>query len=159
MFEIWRHIATGRRYLVVCRDGRATAAAGPLREIEDPIHILEAHGNPSRNPHALLEMRKSPQNYVREYVQDRRGDVTRYPRPQTRANGGPALAWTHDGAGRMYVMRAVDFERLRAGRVTLAQLLREGLAEEVVHGGEEALPGAHERALRESGGEGAPRPG
>ena len=74
-FEIWRHKDNGRRYLVVYRDGQALAAAGPIGDHEDPRQVLETHGNQRHNPGALLEMRRAPDRYVREYAADIHGRV------------------------------------------------------------------------------------
>src|SRR3712207_9015127 len=49
-FEIWRHDASGERYLVVVVMGRATAAAGPLDTAEDPRAVLALHANQHHNP-------------------------------------------------------------------------------------------------------------
>ena len=35
MFEIWQHIQSGRRYLVVVRDDQVWVAAGPLDPIQE----------------------------------------------------------------------------------------------------------------------------
>jgi hypothetical protein len=142
MFEIWRHITTGQRYLVVCRENRATAAAGPLPEFQDPVRVLEQHGNQEHNPYALLDMRRSPESYVREYGLDRRGHAIAFRGLREQTDGCSEVAWIHDGAGRTYVLKAADLERLQARQTTLEQLLREGLAEEVGDNGEGWLPPA-----------------
>ena len=67
-FEIWCHIDSGERYLVVVRGGAATVAAGPLAPRDDPRRVLETHANQNHNAWALLDMRKAPQDYVREYT-------------------------------------------------------------------------------------------
>jgi hypothetical protein len=72
-FEIWRHRETGQRYLVVWRSGVAQVAAGPLCPHEDAAHVLETHGNQHHNAFALLDMRKHPAAYLREFVQDEDG--------------------------------------------------------------------------------------
>ena len=73
MFAIWRHRETGRRYLVVERDGIVSVAAGPLDRHDDPRRILETHGNQEHNARALLEIRRHPEQYLREYSTDRTG--------------------------------------------------------------------------------------
>jgi hypothetical protein len=50
MFEIWRHRASGERFLVVVRDGRVTVAAGPLPPGDDPRRVLETHGCQAHQP-------------------------------------------------------------------------------------------------------------
>ncbi len=75
MFEIWRHVETGARYLVVNRGGRVNVAAGPLAEHDDPRVVLQWHTNQNRNPWALLDMRRRPQDYEREYTKDKHGQV------------------------------------------------------------------------------------
>jgi hypothetical protein len=137
MFEIWRHILTGRRYRVVSRNGRATAAAGPLPEFQDPAWILEQHGNQDHNPHALLDMRKSPGNYAREYYLDPRGKARPFPDQPDHMDDRPERAWVHDGAGRTFVLGTSDLDRFLGRKAILAHLLREGLAEEVDPGGGE----------------------
>ncbi len=73
MFEIWRHIESGARYLVLVRDGKANVAAGPLASYDDPRLVLETHGNQHHNPHALLHLRRAPHDYEREYTTDKDG--------------------------------------------------------------------------------------
>jgi len=73
MFEIWRHTATGQRFLVVVRNDRVMVAAGPLGVDDDPRRVLETHGNQNHNPQALLHMRREPEAYAREYTIDRSG--------------------------------------------------------------------------------------
>ena len=75
MYEIWRHAETGKRFLVVVRDGRATVAAGPLAVWDDPRRVLETHGNQNHNPWELVKMRHAPGEYIREYTSDRPGRV------------------------------------------------------------------------------------
>ena len=75
MFEIWRHIRTGERYLVVVRDGRANVAAGPLPPEDDTRVVLETRGNQNHNPRALLDMRRMLGDYAREYTTDARGSA------------------------------------------------------------------------------------
>ena len=75
MFEIWRHRTSGERFLVLVRDGRVNVAAGPLLAGDDPRFVLETHGNQAHNPKALLNMQRVPQDYVREYTTDTRGQV------------------------------------------------------------------------------------
>lgn len=83
MFEIWRHRATGERYLVVVRDGQVNVAAGPLGAHDDPRRVLATHGNQNHNPMALLDLRRSPRAYVREYTTDRAGQVVAVADPTT----------------------------------------------------------------------------
>jgi hypothetical protein len=73
MFEIWRNTESGERYLVVARDGDAFVAAGPLADHEDSRRVLERHSNQHHNTWALLDMRRRPAVYRREYTTDRRG--------------------------------------------------------------------------------------
>ncbi len=73
MFEIWRHIASGARYLVVVRGGVVNVAAGPLTPDQEPRATLERHLNQHHNPQALLDLRKYPEDYVREYTTDKQG--------------------------------------------------------------------------------------
>jgi hypothetical protein len=73
MFEIWRHRTNGQRFLVVVRDGQVTVAAGPLPPSDDPRRVLETHGTQAHNPLALLDMRRAPRAYVREYTTDKHG--------------------------------------------------------------------------------------
>jgi hypothetical protein len=75
MFEIWRHVRSGERYLVVVRDGMVNVAAGPLSERQDPREVLATHSNQQHNPRALLHMRRAPQEYVREYTSAADGSV------------------------------------------------------------------------------------
>ena len=83
MFEIWRHVGSGARYLVVVRDGMVNLAAGPLRWGEDPCRVLETHSNQEHNPMALLHIRRAPQEYVREYTTDRDGRAVPVEPPPT----------------------------------------------------------------------------
>lgn len=55
---------------MVVGSGGVTVAAGPLVADDAPRHVLEVHANPHHNPSALLDMRKAPQNYAREYTTD-----------------------------------------------------------------------------------------
>ena len=73
MYEIWRHIVSGERYLVVVRAGVVNVAAGPLTPGQEPRTTLEQHGNQNHNPQALLHIRKFPEDYVREYTTDKEG--------------------------------------------------------------------------------------
>jgi hypothetical protein len=73
MFEIWRHRGSGERFLVVVRDGQVNVAAGPLLSDDDPRQVLETHGNQAHNPLVLLNMRRAPEAYAREYTTNRRG--------------------------------------------------------------------------------------
>jgi hypothetical protein len=73
MFEIWRHRTSGERFLVAVRDGRVNVAAGPLPPGKDPRRVLETHGCQAHNPLALLDIRRTPGAYAREYTTDRRG--------------------------------------------------------------------------------------
>ena len=75
MFEIWQHIASGARYLVVVHAGVVSVAAGPLQPWEDSRETLETHGNQHHNPWALLDMRKTPQAYRRTYTTRADGQV------------------------------------------------------------------------------------
>jgi hypothetical protein len=75
MFEIWRHPGSGERFLVVVREGQVNVAAGPLSSDDDPREVLETHGNQAHNPRVLLNMRRAPQAYVREYTSNRRGQA------------------------------------------------------------------------------------
>jgi hypothetical protein len=79
MYEIWRHLDGGARYLVLVRAGRATAAAGPLRPHEDPRRVLAERANRAPNPRALFHMRRAPGEYVREYARRRPGRVVALP--------------------------------------------------------------------------------
>jgi len=81
MFEIWRHTDTGERYLVVVRDGVVNVAAGPLLPHEDPHRVLETRSNQHHNALALLEMRRSPWQYRREYTTDEHGRAVPVPDP------------------------------------------------------------------------------
>src|SRR5215211_4394064 len=80
MFEIWQHIESGQRYLVVVRDGLVSVAAGPLMIGDDPRLVLETHSNQNHNPRALLDIRRAPESYRREF---------------TTGNDGHALVVTH----------------------------------------------------------------
>jgi hypothetical protein len=75
VFEIWRHRGSGKRFLVVVRDGQVNVAAGPLLSDDDPREVLETHGNQAHNPRVLLSMRRAPEAYVREYTTNRRGQA------------------------------------------------------------------------------------
>ena len=84
MFAIWRHSGSGDRYLVAVRDGVVNVAAGPLGADEDARVALEQRTNQHHNPRALLDLRKFPEEYVREYTTDTQGravPVTDQPRP------------------------------------------------------------------------------
>ena len=78
-FEIWRHHTSGERYLVVYRTGAVSVAAGPLAADDDPRRVLETHANQHHNPQALLDMRKTPEDYIREYTTDRQGRAVPVP--------------------------------------------------------------------------------
>jgi hypothetical protein len=67
MLEIWRHVDSGERYLVVIVHGVVSAAAGPLSPWEDPRWVLETRGNQRHNAQALLHMRRWPGEYLAEY--------------------------------------------------------------------------------------------
>jgi hypothetical protein len=68
------------------RDGMVNVAAGPLSPHEDPVQVLETHSNQNHNALALLDMRRRPAAYLREYttgpnreavaVTDTRSDTT-----------------------------------------------------------------------------------
>ncbi len=73
MFEIWRHSASGDRYLVAVRDGVVNVAAGPLTPDQEPRATLEQHLNQHHNPRALLDLRKFPEDYTYEYTTDKQG--------------------------------------------------------------------------------------
>ena len=73
MFEIWQHTESGRRYLVITRGGMVTVAAGPLGAHDDPRRVLETHGNQNHNPQALIDIRRTPAAYRREYTTDTNG--------------------------------------------------------------------------------------
>jgi hypothetical protein len=73
MFEIWRHLGSGERYLVIVRAGLPTVAAGPLPPGSDPRVVLESRGNKQHNAWALLSMRRAPAEYAREYTTDKHG--------------------------------------------------------------------------------------
>jgi hypothetical protein len=73
--EIWRHEFTGKRCLVVVRDGLVTVAAGPLWPGDDPRLVVATHGNQELNPRALLHMNQARNEYVREYVRERKGTI------------------------------------------------------------------------------------
>ncbi len=84
MFEIWRHITSGDRYLVAVRRGVVNVAAGPLTLGQEPRITLERHANQNHNPQALLHIRQAPHAYVREYITDKEGHaipVTDQPLP------------------------------------------------------------------------------
>lgn len=81
MFEIWQHRASGARYLVVVYDGAACVAAGPLPASDDPRRVLETHGNQSHNPKALVDMRRMPEAYRREYTTGLGGHAVAVPDP------------------------------------------------------------------------------
>jgi hypothetical protein len=68
MYEIWRHRATDKRYLVLIRDGAALVAMGPLLAGEDPSAALEAAAFRGYDPRALLQMRAASDSYDREYA-------------------------------------------------------------------------------------------
>ena len=82
MFEIRQHIDSGQRYLVVVRDGRVSVAAGPLWPHEDAAHVLQTHGNQRHNPRALLDIRRHPAAYQREYTTDKAGRVVHVSEPR-----------------------------------------------------------------------------
>jgi hypothetical protein len=73
MFEIWRHRASGERFLVVVRAGQVAVAAGPLPPGKDPRRVLESHGCQAHNPRALPDMRRTPGADARDYTTDKRG--------------------------------------------------------------------------------------
>lgn len=73
MFEIWRNTESGERYLVIVRGGSVLVAAGPLKDHEDSRRVLENRSNQHHNTWALLDMRRRPAAYRREYTRDRRG--------------------------------------------------------------------------------------
>ena len=75
MFEIWRHVRSGERFLVVVRDGVVNVADGPLRAWQDPHEVPETRGNLEHNPRALLHMRRAPHEYVGEYTTGGDGSV------------------------------------------------------------------------------------
>ena len=75
MFAIWRHRSSGERFLVVIGDGQVNVAAGPLLDGDDARQVLETQGNQAHNPLVLLDMRRVPQAYVREYTIDKRGQA------------------------------------------------------------------------------------
>jgi len=79
MFEIWRHVDSGERFLVIVLGGVPTMAAGPLRPHEDPRLVLATRAHPGHNARALLGMRRAPGEYVREYASDRPGRVVALP--------------------------------------------------------------------------------
>ncbi len=79
MFEIWRHRASGERYLVLVRDGAPNVAAGPLGADEDPRTTLERHANQHHNARALLDLRRNPRAYIREYATDEEGRAVPLP--------------------------------------------------------------------------------
>jgi hypothetical protein len=81
MFEIWRHVATGERYLVALHDHQVLAAAGPLMASEDPVQTLASHANQRHNPRALLAMTKARDDDVREYTSTLFGHVVQVPDP------------------------------------------------------------------------------
>jgi hypothetical protein len=76
-FEIWIHRKSGEKFLVVVAGGIVNVAAGPLLPGQDPVEVLETHGNQSHNPKALLDMRKRPSDYEWEYAADKYGKVRR----------------------------------------------------------------------------------
>jgi hypothetical protein len=75
VFEIWRHVASGARYLVVVRDDQVTVAAGPLNPDDDPRLVVAGRTNQQHNPRALLHIRKTPLEYEREYASVQPGHV------------------------------------------------------------------------------------
>ena len=79
MFEIWRHVDSGERFLVMVLAGLATAAAGPLQPHEDPRRVLATRAHQGHNARAMLTMRQAPGDYVREYASDRPGRVVALP--------------------------------------------------------------------------------
>jgi hypothetical protein len=68
VFEIWQHLESGERYLMVIRGGIVEVAAGPLRAWDDPRWVLETHRNQEHTARALLHMRRAPHEYAREYT-------------------------------------------------------------------------------------------
>jgi len=79
VFEIWRHIASGERYLVLVRAGQVDVAAGPLPPGDDPGVVLERHANQRHNPTALLHIRRAPHEYAREFTTDAQGRAIAVP--------------------------------------------------------------------------------
>jgi hypothetical protein len=77
MFEIWRHIASGQRYLVRYHTDKVHTAAGPLRADDNPVRVLETRDNRAQNPKVLLHMQKAPGAYEREYTTGEGGRVVR----------------------------------------------------------------------------------
>ena len=75
MFAIWGHRSSGERFLVVIGDGQVNVAAGPLLDGDDARQVLETHGNQAHNPLVLLDIRRVPKAYVREYATDKRGQA------------------------------------------------------------------------------------
>ena len=89
MFEIWQHLPSGQRYLVVVRSGHVNIAAGPLAPEDDPRRVLETHGNQAHNPGALLDIHHHPDAYRREYTTVPDGCAVRVPRGEERAADAP----------------------------------------------------------------------
>jgi len=89
MFEIWQHLASGRRYLVVVRQGYVSVAAGPLHPSDDPRRVLGTHGNQEHDPRVLLDMHHHPDAYRREYTTDPDGRAVRVPHGEERAPDAP----------------------------------------------------------------------
>ncbi len=81
MFEIWEHVPSRRRYLIVVRDDQVWVAAGPLDPTDDPRRVLETRGNPPPNSKALLQMHRAPEAYRREYTTGADGRAVRGPAP------------------------------------------------------------------------------
>ena len=81
MFEIWQHIESGQRYLVVVRDDQAWVAAGPLDPSDDPGYVLETRDNQQPNSQALLQMHRAPAGYRREYTTGVDGRAVRVSTP------------------------------------------------------------------------------
>jgi hypothetical protein len=138
VFEIWRHLATGDRYLVVVRDGMASVAAGPLLPTDDPRRVLATHGNQRHNPWALLRMRHAPQEFAREYTAGRDG------RAVAVEDAGAQLDWAANST-----RRAAE----RPGGETASAALALRNAERAAAGNpaatlEPAIPMAHRHELR-----------
>jgi hypothetical protein len=86
-FEIWQHRTSGERSLVVSHAGLTVVAAGPLRPNEDPAHVLGTHSNQHHNTQALLDMRRHPEAYRRQWVLDAAGHAVRLPDHGETADG------------------------------------------------------------------------
>ena len=99
MFEIWRHVDSGERFLVLFLAGLATAAAGPLQPHEDARRVLATRAHQVHNAGALLTMRRAPGEYMREYASARPAPLARVGLPPPGTTQGRAVCGPPRGMG------------------------------------------------------------